>query len=269
MAPPRRPPTSAALRSKLRAAPAEPLDAVSAGTLTVRAYRELLRRILHLELAPGQTFSESEMAGELGLSKTPVREALVMLNLNRFVSVRSRSGYAVTAVTLRDARDLFAVRLPLEPEAAALAANDGVSAARLQNLREANAAARSSRDPDEALSANARFHLHLAGATHNHHLLRALTAPTFHTQRLYRLIVELTGRPEAALHDHDELLRAVVAGRPEQAREIAAEQLRVAHKWAFDALMSADVLQSTNLAAVDRGGEAGPEEGSGRRRLPR
>lgn len=241
-----------ATKKKQEAEEMEPPGAstISQGTLTSRAYRELLRRILNLELAPGTSFSESEIAGELGLSKTPVREALVMLILFRFVSVQRRSGYVVAPITLREARDLFAVKSALEPEVAALAAEQSVSSGRLEQMRELALAARTPGDVDAMLNANARFHIAIAGATHNHHLLRAMEAPTYHTQRLYRLIVELTGRPEDAAQRHDELLDAVAAGRTNEARELAREGLQRAHKWTFEALMSADILQQTNLAVA-------------------
>lgn len=248
-----------AAKKKDAAAELEPGTApLSQGTLTSRAYRELLRRILTLELAPGTNFSESEIAGELGLSKTPVREALVMLIIMRFVSVQRRSGYVVAPLTLREARDLFAVKMALEPEVAALAAEQSVSSGRLEQMREMAAAARTAAgDVDTMLSANARFHIAIAGATHNHHLVRAIDGPTYHTQRLYRLIVQLTGRPEeaaqGAAHGHEDLLEAVAAGRTNEARELARDGLHRAHKWTFEALMSADILQQTNLAAAGEG----------------
>ncbi|HEX9888905.1 MAG TPA: GntR family transcriptional regulator [Nitriliruptorales bacterium] len=237
----------------------EPTDDVepvqSKGTLTSKAYRELLDRIMRLELAPGASFSESEMASELELSKTPVREALVMLMGHRFVTVQRRSGYVVTPITLREARDLFAVRQILEPAAAAMAADASLSAMRLESLRDlAAAAADPDADVDAVLRANSRFHHNLVGATHNHQLLRALQGVNLHTRRLYRLIVELHGRPDEIRHDHTDLLEAVAAGRADVARQIVEQDLERSYKWAFDALMSADVLQSTNIGtAVDNG----------------
>jgi len=226
----------------------------SKGTLTSKAYAALLERIMRLELAPGASFSESEIAAELELSKTPVREALVMLMGNRFVTVQRRSGYVVAPLTLREARDLFALRRLLEPGAAAMAAEASLSAIRLENLRDlAASTADPGNDVDEVLKANSRFHFQVLGATHNHHLMRALQGPTLHTRRLYRLIVELRGEPDEIRHDHTDLLDAVAAGRPDVARQLVEQDLDRAYKWAFDALMSADVLQSTNIGTAISG----------------
>ena len=231
---------------------AEPVQ--SKGTLTSKAYSALLERVLRLELAPGASFSESEMAAELDLSKTPVREALVMLMGHRFVTVQRRSGYVVAPITLREARDLFAVRRLLEPGAAAMAAEASLSATRLEALRDLSAAAADpDNDVDDVLKANSRFHFQLLGATHNHHLLRALQGPTLHTRRLYRLIVELRGEPDEVRHDHTDLLDAVAAGRSDIARNLVEQDLDRAYKWAFEALMSADVLQSTNIGTALNG----------------
>lgn len=231
----------------------------SKGTLTSKAYSALLDRIMRLELAPGASFSESEMAAELELSKTPVREALVMLMGHRFVTVQRRSGYVVAPITLREARDLFAVRRLQEPGAAAMAAEASVSASRLESLRDLVAAvADPKNDVDQVLRAVYRFHLYLFGAAHNHHLSRALIGPLLHSRRLYRLIVELRGDPEDVRRDHTDLLEAVAGGRADVARDLVEQELDRAYKWAFDALMSADVLQSTNIGTGINGEDEEP-----------
>src|SRR5262249_37093509 len=93
-------------------------------SLTDRAYKVITTRLIELKMPPGVTFTEAALASDLGISKTPVREALGRLRLEGLVEVAARSGYRVTPVTLKDAHDLFAVRLILETEAASLAAKN-------------------------------------------------------------------------------------------------------------------------------------------------
>src|SRR5262245_7100114 len=87
-------------------------------TLADEAYRELKRRIVMLELAPGSQFREADVASTLGLGKTPVREALLRLRLEGLVHVQSRSGYRVAPITLKSARSVCELRALLEGEAA-------------------------------------------------------------------------------------------------------------------------------------------------------
>ena len=91
-------------------------------SLTEQAYAALRREIITCELPPGAEVSELELAERLGMSKTPVREALGRLDLEGFVETFPRRGYRVTPVTIKDINDLFAIRALLEPAAAALAA---------------------------------------------------------------------------------------------------------------------------------------------------
>lgn len=89
---------------------------------TESAYTVIRRRIIELDLPPGGMFTETKLAETLGVSKTPVREALVRLHHDGLVEPVPRAGYAVTAVTLRTTRDLCEFRSIVEPAAAELAA---------------------------------------------------------------------------------------------------------------------------------------------------
>src|SRR6478735_7144479 len=95
-----------------------PQTGTSPATLADRAYIEIKRRVVAVEIPPGASFSETDLAEALELGKTPVREALMRLRLEGLVQVQPRSGYRVTEVTLRDARDVCDLRALLEGEVA-------------------------------------------------------------------------------------------------------------------------------------------------------
>src|SRR5687767_10246402 len=97
-----------------RAAPEENLagdddageDGRNYDTMTTRALSEIMSRIRDLRLPPGHAFTENELVEELGLSKTPVREALLVLGAYGYVVPRPRTGYRVSAITVKVIRDI-------------------------------------------------------------------------------------------------------------------------------------------------------------------
>lgn len=93
-------------------------------SLTEQAYLALREKVITCELVPGADVSEPELAAQLQMSKTPVREALARLCLEGLMEAFPRRGYRVSPVTVKDMNDLFALRAILEGAAAALAAHN-------------------------------------------------------------------------------------------------------------------------------------------------
>lgn len=85
------------------------------------AYDRIKELIITLQLAPGQELSETELMSRLGLGRTPIREALLRLEVEGLVKSQPRRGYWVSDITLKEIRDLFDVRRPLEETIASLA----------------------------------------------------------------------------------------------------------------------------------------------------
>src|SRR5437588_2228553 len=95
---------------------------IEAVSLAERAYRAVREMIVSLELRPGAVINERELMERLAIGRTPVREALRRLAQEKFVAVYPRRGMFVTTVEIRDLAALCEVRLPLEGQAARLAA---------------------------------------------------------------------------------------------------------------------------------------------------
>ena len=91
-------------------------------SLAEKAYQAIRYLIVSLELAPGAVIDEPVLLERLGIGRTPVREALHRLALERLVEVYPRRGMFVTGVDVRELARLSEVRVVLEPEAARLAA---------------------------------------------------------------------------------------------------------------------------------------------------
>src|SRR5205809_5369874 len=102
----------------------------SPASLADQAYFAIRDKIVSLSLAPRTVINERELVGELGIGRTPVREALRRLAYERLVEVYPRRGMFVTGVDVRELARLSEVRLVLEPEAARLAAERAIEADR-------------------------------------------------------------------------------------------------------------------------------------------
>jgi DNA-binding GntR family transcriptional regulator len=138
------------------------------GPLRDRVYEALLELITTRALQPGQHLVESELAGHLGVSRQPVREALQRLNTEGWVDLRPAQGAFVHEPTEEEADQLLTVRTLLEAEAARLAAANADSAgiAVLNELCTAGEKAVTADDVDSAVTLNAAFHakiMELAG----------------------------------------------------------------------------------------------------------
>src|SRR5829696_10351008 len=97
-------------------------EAPSTRLFAERAYHELRDRIVTLRLAPGTALREDALMRELGIGRTPLREAVKRLALENLVAVQPRRGTFVTAVEAADIANISEVRAELEGLAAALAA---------------------------------------------------------------------------------------------------------------------------------------------------
>jgi len=106
------------------------------GNKKTRAYDVLKKRIIALELPPGFPINEAEVAQELGVSKTPVREALRQLESDGFVENVPTRGSTVSHITSQEVNDVFQIREILEAGAARRAAQLGANEELLRELAE-------------------------------------------------------------------------------------------------------------------------------------
>jgi DNA-binding GntR family transcriptional regulator len=232
---------------------AEPVVNRDSANLTAQAYTAIKANIITLQLTPGELFTEAKLATQLEMSKTPVREALARLRLEGLVEVSPREGYRAAPITLKDARDLFALRLLLEEEAAALSATNLADQTQLLMLEALCKKSYDPRDMDSIsafLRANTQFHATVARGSGNARLADVLETVLDQMERLFHLGLALTSRSDEVVHEHEDLLKAILAGDPKTAREVAGAQIRSAQKMVLDAMLASPVLQSTNVLAT-------------------
>ena len=140
-----------------------------------RIYEVLLAQIVENTLAPGARVVESKLAEQLGVSRTPVREALFRLHQEGFVLTSVGRGFSVKPLDEREARELFPILSALEGLALSIAGP--LLALDVEALREANRAlAPLARRPLEAIEADTAFHEMLLRRCPNSSLLEMIDA---------------------------------------------------------------------------------------------
>ncbi len=192
------------------------------GPLRERVYEALLELITTRALRPGQHLIESELAGHLGVSRQPVREALQRLNTEGWVDLRPAQGAFVHEPTEEEADQLLSVRTLLEAEAARLAAANAGSAgiAALEEVCTRGEQAVADDDVDLAVSLNAQFHakvMELAGNA----VLSELAAQVGRRVRWYYTpVARQRGRQSWTEH------RALIAAISDRDEQRATEVMR-------------------------------------------
>ncbi|MFF7050384.1 GntR family transcriptional regulator [Streptomyces griseorubiginosus] len=185
------------------------------GPLRDRVYGALLELITTRALQPGQHLVESELAGHLGVSRQPVREALQRLNTEGWVDLRPAQGAFVHEPTDAEADQLLTVRTLLEAEAARLAAvnagSEGVAA--LEALCAEGEKAVAADDVDAAVGLNARFHAKVMELAGNAVLAELAGQVDRRVRWYYTPIARQRGRQSWI--EHRELI-AAIADRDEQ-----------------------------------------------------
>ncbi|MDT0401888.1 MULTISPECIES: GntR family transcriptional regulator [Streptomyces] len=193
------------------------------GPLRDRVYEALLELITTRALQPGQHLVESELAGHLGVSRQPVREALQRLNTEGWVDLRPAQGAFVHEPTEQEADQLLTVRTLLEAEAARLAAGnaDETGVAALEEILAEGLKAVEADDVDAAVVLNARFHakiMELAGNA----VLAELAAQVDRRVRWYYTPVARQ-RGGQSWVEHRELIAAVAAHDEQLATRLMRE----------------------------------------------
>lgn len=194
-------------------------------SLRTRVLEDVKERIISGELPAGARLHERNLSQELGVSRVPLREAILTLESQGLIEIRPRIGAFVKPLTRKYVEDLFSVRKALEPLAASLAAKNRTEAELEQlewNFHEERRALEA--DDNKAGSlANAEFHLVILGASGNE-LLYSIIAPLqSQTQRLFRrTIVNIS---ELLYHDHEDMLDAIRYQDADRAAQLALDHV--------------------------------------------
>jgi len=188
-----------------------------AESLAEKAYVAIRRLIVTLELGPGSVINERELVEQLGIGRTPVREALRRLAQEGLVEVYPRRGMFVTDVDVRKLALVSEVRAALEPEAARLAAERATDAERAE-LKELLDELDAAGADDHALMAlDERIHRAVYRCARNDLLATTLEQYYVLALRIWTIALDRQHELNDAVQGHRALLEAIHDGDGERA----------------------------------------------------
>ncbi len=193
------------------------------GSRVDEAYGAIRRRILDNVYPPGYQALEQSLATELGISRTPVREALIRLQKEGLVDVIPRHGMRVLPISPTDMKEIYEILSALESMAAELLAKRRPSDAELAPLERASrdmARALRADDLEAWAEADERFHRQLIELAGNRLLAQAVLNFWDRAHRVRRLTLRLRPKPVNSTKEHMAVLDRIRAGDPHGAHEV-------------------------------------------------
>ena len=204
-------------------------------------YGELKRRILSLELKPGERVYEPAMAAALQVSRTPLREAIRRLISESLLEQLPTGAVLVPSLDEKVIRELYDVRAALESlmvrEACARATEEDLS--RLEGIVERNAAM--VQFPDEAMKHGVALHAAIAEIAGNSWARKFHDQVSSQMERYRYFTNRAQQRRDHALGEHSTLLDAIRSGNPEKAAKIAFDHVAGARDEALRAITGSDL----------------------------
>ncbi len=190
----------------------------AARSATGRVYDVVKRDLLDGVIKPGERIGDAELREELGVSRTPVREAMLALEQEKLVRIVPRSGYFAAEISFADIADAYQMRFVLEPLVSAMAATR-ISDEEVDELR-ALADVGTDGSPDGVLRAvefNKRFHLRAAEIGGNGRMTRAMSEALDALGRLAMLDLQRGRTVESWTEEHLGIVKAIETRDPVRA----------------------------------------------------
>lgn len=230
--------------------------------LVDRVHELLKEAILEGRLPAGERLTQDDVARWLGVSRSPVREALIRLAEEGHVRLEPRRGAVVTVATAREMDAIYEVRELLEPAAGELAAARASEEQIAEAMRAQEAAERAA--PTMGLADlfrwNARFHRAVVAGCGNEVLVQILTGLWERqvSYRMFTLYAERSGAVETMLKEHRAIVEALAGRKGSVVRRLLRDHLRTARVATAKASAAAEVRPRRGRVADARptgGGE--------------
>ncbi|MEM7288248.1 MAG: GntR family transcriptional regulator [Actinomycetota bacterium] len=205
--------------------------------LSEQAYQQIRRMIVRLDLAPGDVLREDDLRADLGIGRTPIREALQRLAREHFITVIPRRGMFVSGIEVEELSMLFETRTVLEPYAARLAALRGTEE-HWTAMEGVLSGVGSADDNEDLMEVDRRGHEIMWEAAGNRFLLDTLDVLYAQSDRLWHLYLADVAEMTHAVDEHAVIMGALRAGDGDRAASLMEEHIR-----AFDAEIRDAVTQ--------------------------
>ncbi|MCU0789573.1 MAG: GntR family transcriptional regulator [Nitratireductor sp.] len=190
---------------------------------TQRAIQQLREMIISNKLLPGSNHLEAELAEFLGMSRTPVREAAVVLEGQGLVEVKPRRGIRILPISPADLEEVYAILTELESLSAWQIARQGIAREDLDVLRDCIEEMEDALETGDRMrwaNADDMFHRKLASLSGNRRLESIVATYSDQVHRARMLTLHIRPAPHSSNADHRALVAAIEAGEADKAREI-------------------------------------------------
>ena len=186
-------------------------------------YEELKRQILKGEIAPGHRMMEVELADDMGVSRTPVREAIRKLEKEGLVTIEPRKGAYASDISIKEMIDVLEVRQYLESLAAGMAAAriTPEEKLKLQEATDAYKQAIESEDTSEIIKWDENFHKIIVDCSGNKTLIQMISQVQELALRFRYIYYDDFSRYRNQPLEHKEIVEAIMSGDSEKARHAA------------------------------------------------
>lgn len=202
--------------------------AVGDVSLASRAYEQVKHKLIMLEIRPGDPINDLALAAELGVGRTPVREALKRLESDHLVVSYPRRGTFATRVDVTELASVSDLRQVLEPHAARRAAENATPALR-DEMRAAADEVRHLTLPDgdrgRFIGEDMAIHRLIYRATQNPHLEDVLVRYDNLATRIWCLVIDRLPALADHVREHHHLLSAIADGQADSAARLALEHV--------------------------------------------
>ncbi|HEX8695339.1 MAG TPA: GntR family transcriptional regulator [Longimicrobium sp.] len=199
--------------------------AITRVPLREQVHHAIIGRILREELAPGSRLSDSVLAGELGVSRTPIREALLRLEREGFLEVDVGRGFFVKPLSAREVREVYPILWTLE--ILALRTSPPPPRARLAELGRINAEmAGAAADPERRIDLDVEWHRALLEGCGNERLLEMIAGLKAVIRRYEYAYMQNAAHVPVSTGQHEQIARAVEDGDLETAVPLLEENWR-------------------------------------------
>jgi DNA-binding GntR family transcriptional regulator len=187
--------------------------------------RVVLERIVGGELVPGVRIKESQLAKELGASRTPLREALINLEQEGFVRSELDRGFSVQPLSGREVRETYPILWTLE--SLALRASGIAVYSRLEDISRINAQFSKTKNPHQRLRYDAHWHETLLSCCPNQRLNALLTSLRTTIRRYEQIYMSDSVLVAESVRQHQQIIEALQAENIERAEELLTENWRM------------------------------------------
>ena len=197
------------------------------GTASVRLYRIIRADILDLKRKPGDPIAEKDIASKHGVSRTPVREALLRLADEGLVEIVPKSGTAVARISLVQLADAILARKALEVVCVRAAAERATRSdiLQLEAVIERQKEAVAARDHGSFHLADEAFHQSIAFMAGHPHIWALVEQVKIHIDRYRRMTLPVEGRMGRVILEHLDVLAGIAANAPDKAAEALSHHL--------------------------------------------